>query len=78
MSLLADMTPPARKASQCKMWMLRDGLDAGDQKILDVALADTESWPTETLTRELRRRGLQIGRETIRAHRKGDCACARQ
>ena len=59
---------------QCKMWVLRDGLSPSDQKILDVALADSESWPIETLTRELRKRGLQIGRETIRAHRKGDCA----
>lgn len=78
MSLLKDLTPPAKKPFQCKVWFMREGLEEKDRQILDVALADTETWPTETLTRELRKRGLQIGRETIRTHRRGDCACVRQ
>jgi len=38
-------------------------------------VANTEDWPTETLVRELRKHGVDVGRETIRAHRRGDCLC---
>lgn len=78
MSLLKDLTPPVKKSLQCKVWLMREGLDVKDRQILDMALADTEIWPTETLARELRKRGLEIGRETIRNHRRGDCLCVRQ
>lgn len=75
MSLLKDLKPPPRKSAICKVWVIRELLDAADQKILDAALADLEAWPHETLMRELRKRGLEIGRETIRHHRRGDCVC---
>ena len=68
--MLEGMTPPERKPLQCKLTRLRDGLDKSDQKILDDAVANTEDWPTETLVRELRKHGLDVGRETIRAHRR--------
>ena len=73
--MLERMTPPPRKPVLCKLGGLRDGLDKSDQKILDDALLNTEDWPAETLVRELRKHGLDVGRETIRAHRRGDCLC---
>jgi hypothetical protein len=73
--MLEGLTPPPRKPLQCKLSRLREGLDKSDQKILDDALLNTEDWPTETLVRELRKRGLDVGRETIRSHRRGDCLC---
>ena len=73
--MLEGLTPPAKKPLQCKLSRLREALDKSDQKILDDAVANIEDWPTETLVRELRRFGLDVGRETIRAHRRGDCLC---
>jgi hypothetical protein len=73
--MLEGLTPPPKTTPQCKLGGLRDELDKTDQKILDDALANIEDWPTEVLVRELRKHGLTIGRETVRAHRKGDCAC---
>jgi len=73
--MLEGLTPPLRKATQCKLGELRDGLDKSDQKILDDALLDIESWPAEPLVRELRKRGLDVGRNTLRSHRRGDCIC---
>jgi len=73
--MLEGLTPPAKKPLQCKLSRLREGLDKSDQKILDDAVANTEDWPTETLVRELRKLNFDVGRETIRAHRRGDCLC---
>jgi hypothetical protein len=73
--MLEGLTPPAKKPVQCKLSRLRDALDKADQKILDEAVANVEDWPTDTLVRELRKHGLDIGRETIRGHRRGDCLC---
>jgi hypothetical protein len=73
--MLEGLTPPAKKPLQCKLSRLREGLDKSDQKILDEAVANTEDWPTETLVRELRKHGVDVGRETIRSHRRGDCLC---
>jgi hypothetical protein len=76
--MLEGLTPPAKKPVQCKVTRLRETLDKADQKILDAALANVEDWPTETLVRELRKHGVDVGRETVRAHRRGDCLCVSQ
>jgi hypothetical protein len=73
--MLEGLTPPAKKPLQCKLSRLREGLDKSDQKILDDAVGNIEDWPTDTLVRELRKFGLDVGRETVRAHRRGDCLC---
>jgi hypothetical protein len=73
--MLEGLTPPVRRPSQCKLGGIRETLDKSDQKILDDALANTEDWPADTLVRELRNHGLEIGRNTIRLHRRGDCLC---
>ena len=73
--MLEGLTPPPKKPLQCKLSRLRETLEKSDQKILDEAVANTEDWPTETLVRELRKHGFELGRETLRAHRRGDCLC---
>jgi hypothetical protein len=73
--MLENMTPKPRGEQKCKMGSLRDGLDKSDQKILDECLANREDWPADLLVRELRKNGLNVGRNTIRAHRRGDCIC---
>ncbi len=73
--MLEGLTPPAKKPLLCKLSRLREGLDKSDQKILDDAVANTEDWPTDALVRDLRKFGLDVGRETVRAHRRGDCLC---
>jgi hypothetical protein len=73
--MLEGLTPPQRKPTQCKLGELRDGLDKSDQKILDDALLDVDNWPSETLVRELRKLGFDVGRNTVRSHRRGDCLC---
>jgi hypothetical protein len=73
--MLEGLTPPQRKPTQCKLGELRDGLDKSDQKILDDALLDVDNWPSETLVRELRKLGFDVGRNTVRNHRRGDCLC---
>jgi len=76
--LLGDLTPPPKRVPICKMMQISESLDVADQKILAHALANTEDWPTESLTRELKKRGIDVGRETVRAHRRGDCVCVSQ
>lgn len=75
MSLLGGLQPPPKRVPMCKMSAVRATLVQTDQKILDDALANFEDWPTDVLVRELKKRGLDIGRETVRAHRRGDCVC---
>lgn len=75
--MLEGLTPPPKRAHICKFANVRSVLSSSDQKILDEAMADTESWPTETLLRELKKRGLDVGRETLRLHRRGDCVCVK-
>ena len=63
--MLEGLTPPAKKPLQCKLSRLREALDKSDQKILDDAVANTEDWPTETLVRELRKHGVDVGLSLI-------------
>ena len=78
MILLGDMTPPPKRVPVCKIMQISEALDKADQIVLADALANIEAWPTESLTRELKKRGVEVGRETIRAHRRGDCVCVSQ
>lgn len=78
MSVLKDLVAPAKRVPVCKIMVIHDSLDVSDQKIFIQAVDNLEDWPTETLARELKRRGVDIGRETIRTHRRGDCVCVSQ
>ena len=75
MSILKDMVAPPKRVPICKVMAVQDSLEPADEKIFIQAVDNVEEWPTETLWRELKRRGVDIGRETIRAHRRGDCVC---
>lgn len=75
MSILKDLVAPPKRVPVCKIMAIHDSLDVADQKIFIQAVDNVDEWPAETLARELKRRGVEIGRETIRAHRRGDCVC---
>ena len=73
--MLEGMEPPPKRVYVCKFAEIREALSPTDQQILDDAMNNTEEWATEPLVRELKRRGLDIGRETLRLHRRALCAC---
>lgn len=73
--MLSGMTPPPQKKPICKVIEIRNSLDSSDAKIFDDALDNTEDWNSESLARELNKRGVSINVKTIRAHRNGDCVC---
>lgn len=75
MSILKDLVAPAKRVPMCKIMVIHDSLDVPDQKIFIQAVDNVDEWPAETLARELKRRAVDVGRETIRAHRRGDCVC---
>jgi hypothetical protein len=54
---------------------IHESLSVADQKIFIEAVDNLDDWPTDALARELKKRGVEVGRETIRAHRRGDCVC---
>jgi hypothetical protein len=74
--MLEGMKPPERPRLRCKVWEIRESLEPGDLKIFDAAMQNTEDWSHTSLSLELKKRGISIGRETIRNHRHGDCVCA--
>ena len=75
MSILKDMVAPPKRVPMCKIMTIHDSLEPADQKVFIAAVDNLDDWPSETLARELKRRGIEIGRETIRYHRRGDCVC---
>lgn len=74
MGLLDDMDP-RKTATGCKIWKIRQTLEPSDQKIWDSMIADLELWKAETLSRQLRQRGIQVASSVIRLHRDMNCAC---
>lgn len=72
--MLEDMQPSVRIAP-CKVREIMAQLDEKDQKILESALRDHDTWPTKTLSRELSARGLRISDTPITKHRNGGCSC---
>jgi hypothetical protein len=75
--MLEGMRPPEPRNLRCRVWGIRESLEPGDVKIFDGVMLDTEKWSHSNLSLELKKRGLIIGRETIRNHRNGDCLCSR-
>jgi len=74
MGLLDDMNPH-KTATGCKVWKIRQGLEPSDQKLWDAMINDAELWKAETLSRQLRPRGIQVASSVIRLHRDMNCAC---
>jgi hypothetical protein len=59
---------------KCRYAHVYVSLDADDRGTLDGAL-DNPGLSTAQLARALRAEGHQIGEDSIRRHRTGDCAC---
>ena len=72
--MLENLEPP-KKNFTCRIKTVMSGLEPKDAKILEAAVADSISWPANTLSRALKERGLQIGQESIRRHRDKTCSC---
>jgi len=62
---------------RCKTMRLRKNLDESDQKIMDNALKDSETWSDYHLSKALTARGLEISEMSIKRHRQGMCSCSR-
>jgi len=73
--MLEGMNPPPKSVPMCKIMLVHDSLDPADQKIFLEAVDNVDDWSSDVLARELGKRGLTVGRETIRVHRRGDCRC---
>lgn len=62
------------KGPTCSVGQLLDALPDDERDAVASALADP-AHPYTVLSRALGKAGHKIGAETIRRHRKGDCAC---
>ena len=75
--MLEDLVPPKNKAVYCKINQILAELDDKDQAILNGALANAEVWSANSLSAELRKRGISVADTTITKHRNKTCACYR-
>lgn len=71
--MLEDLTLPAVGRS-CKVAVVLEGLEPNDQAILVRAIFSPD-WPIKTLSRELRKRGLEISETPLTNHRQKNCVC---
>jgi hypothetical protein len=72
--MLEDLQPPKR-VFNCKVRTTLNELSDSDKKILEAAIGDVQSWPANTLSNELRARGIILVDTTITKHRQGICSC---
>lgn len=75
--MLEDLVPPKNKAIYCKINQILSELDDKDKAILNGALANVEAWSANSLSAELRKRGISVADTTITKHRTKTCACYR-
>ena len=75
--MLEGLTPPVSAAVYCKVDQVIQTLEEADKKILVDALANTSAWPSKTLSKQLRLRGISMADTTIGKHRAKTCACYR-
>ena len=72
-----DGLEPLKPLASCKTRTILEGLEKEDRKILEVALADFETWNNGALSRALANRGINIKSETLGIHRRGQCSCSK-
>lgn len=72
--MLEDLKPPVTGRS-CKVGTVAEALDAKDRDILFKAIDDRENWPIKTLSRELRKRGIELSESPLSNHRAKNCVC---
>lgn len=75
--MLEDLVPPKNKAIYCKINNIMSELDSKDQAILKTAIDNIEAWSANSLSAELRKRGISVADTTITKHRTKTCACYR-
>ena len=61
----------------CKVRSIRGTLDEDDKTRLDVALANTQGFSTNSLYQGLNNLGIKIGYNSLSRHRKKLCSCER-
>jgi hypothetical protein len=72
--MLEDLKPPTAHRS-CKAGQVLDSLEAKDRAILETAIASPDVWPIKTLSRELRKRNIELSETPIANHRNKSCVC---
>lgn len=72
--MLEDLTPPA-SGRTCKVAVIGATLSDTDRKILEDAIASRDLWPIKTLSKELRRRGIELSDTPLTNHRNKTCVC---
>ena len=77
-TMLEDLTPPKNLNHRCKINTTALELTAEDRVVFDAAIEDTENWKANTLSTQLRQRGIKIGDMSITRHRQKICACYRK
>lgn len=75
--MLEGMIPPKPKSIYCKVANILDELNDSDRKILNGAIENIDAWSANSLSNELRKRGISIADTTISKHRTRTCACYR-
>jgi hypothetical protein len=71
--MLEDLSIPS-KASRCKVDGVKKSLSDKDAKILEDSVMNPE-WPLLVLSRELKKRNINISDNSLRRHRLKDCSC---
>lgn len=66
----------SRKQVQCKIKNILSSMDKDDIAALEDALGD-DAIQHITITNVLRKRGYDVGKHSVGAHRRGQCGCSR-
>lgn len=66
---------PTQKELSCKVRTILLQLDAKDAELLEGYLADTDTWPANTLSKALKTRDVHVSPNTLLKHRVGSCSC---
>lgn len=74
--MLEDLMPPNNGRS-CKVAAMAATMSESDRTILYKAIESKDTWPIKTLSRELRKRGVELSDTPLTSHRNQTCVCFR-
>ena len=74
--MLEGLKPP-KSDKPCAVISLANAMSETDRDILLDAVADTQAWTSNALSKALRERGIVIADHTITKHRNHTCVCFR-
>jgi len=72
--MLEDLSIPQKKQTACKVRTIAETLNTTDKQIF-LDACNSEEWSAVLLSRELRKRDIEISDRTIRTHRAKGCSC---